>query len=125
MTFDDPRNPTGNWFTGERFEKALNVTLNSVVFRSADQELTTSGTYSEMASRLTELILLGLAVLAVRNRVNADPAATVVTAAGSLVADLPTHLSAGPTEVTVGRWGELNIFACPEEPNHPHRWSIQ
>ncbi|MGW4995143.1 hypothetical protein ACWEQ3_47500 [Streptomyces mirabilis] len=39
------------------------------MFRSADQELTTTGTYIEMASRLTEPILLGLAVLAVRNRV--------------------------------------------------------
>ena len=66
---DDPHNPTGNRFTGERFEKALNVTLNSVVFRSADQDLTTAGTYIEMTSRLTEPVLLGLAVLAVRNRV--------------------------------------------------------
>jgi hypothetical protein len=66
---DDPRNPTGNRFTGERFEKALNVTLNSVVFRSSGQDLTTAGTYIEMASRLTEPVLLGLAVLAVRNRV--------------------------------------------------------
>ncbi|AJE43362.1 hypothetical protein [Streptomyces nodosus] len=38
---------------------------------------------------------------------------------------LPARLSATPTEVTVGRWGELNIFTCPEEPTHPHRWSIQ
>ncbi|MET7289911.1 hypothetical protein [Streptomyces sp. NPDC005573] len=38
---------------------------------------------------------------------------------------LPPHPFATPTEVTVGRWGELNIFACPEEPAHPHRWSIQ
>ncbi|WP_330248553.1 pentapeptide repeat-containing protein [Streptomyces sp. NBC_00562] len=66
---DDAHNPTGNRFTGERFEKALNVTLNSVVFRSADQDLTTAGTYIEMTSRLTEPVLLGLAVLAVRNRV--------------------------------------------------------
>ncbi|MCX4976474.1 pentapeptide repeat-containing protein [Streptomyces sp. NBC_00620] len=66
---DDPENPTGNRFTGERFEKALNVTLNSVVFRSADQDLTTAGTYTEMASRLTEPVLLALAILAVRNRV--------------------------------------------------------
>ncbi|MET9460892.1 pentapeptide repeat-containing protein [Streptomyces canus] len=66
---DDPHNPTGNRFTGERFEKALNVTLNSVVFRSADQDLTTAGTYIEMTSRLAEPVLLGLAVLAVRNRV--------------------------------------------------------
>ncbi|MGA5453864.1 pentapeptide repeat-containing protein [Streptomyces umbrinus] len=66
---DDPHNPTGNRFTGERFEKALNVTLNSVVFRSSGQNLTTVGTYIEMASRLSEPVLLGLAVLAVRNRV--------------------------------------------------------
>lgn len=39
--------------------------------------------------------------------------------------DLPAHLLASPTEVVVGRWGELNVFACPEDPSHPHRWSIQ
>lgn len=39
--------------------------------------------------------------------------------------DLPAHRHAAPTGVTVGRWGELNIFACPEVPGHPHRWSIQ
>jgi hypothetical protein len=65
---DDPKKPAGNRFTGERFEKALNVTLNSVVFRSSGQDLTTAGTYIEMTSRLTEPVLLGLAVLAVRNR---------------------------------------------------------
>ncbi|GAA2312348.1 pentapeptide repeat-containing protein [Streptomyces kunmingensis] len=65
----DPQNPTRNRFTGERLEKALNVTLNSVVFRSSEQDLTTAGTYIEMASRVTEPVLLGLAVLAVRNRV--------------------------------------------------------
>ncbi|GAA2614845.1 hypothetical protein GCM10010304_79940 [Streptomyces roseoviolaceus] len=65
----DPQNPTGERFTGERFEKALNVTLDSVVFRSSGQDLTTAGTYIEMASRVTEPVLLGLAVLAVRNRV--------------------------------------------------------
>ncbi|MDX2815742.1 pentapeptide repeat-containing protein [Streptomyces sp. PA03-5A] len=66
---DDPQNPTGKRFTGKRFEKSLNVTLNSVVFRSSGQDLTTTGTYIEMVSRLTEPVLLGLAVLAVRNRV--------------------------------------------------------
>ncbi|MGA5198710.1 pentapeptide repeat-containing protein [Streptomyces exfoliatus] len=66
---EDPQNPTGNRFTSERFEKALNVTLNSVVFRSSGQDLTTAGTYIEMTSRLTEPVLLGLAILAVRNRV--------------------------------------------------------
>ncbi|MEW2458820.1 pentapeptide repeat-containing protein [Streptomyces albus] len=65
----DPRNPTGNRFTGERFEKALNVTLNSVVFRSSGQDLTTAGTYIEMTSRLVEPALLALAVLAVRGRI--------------------------------------------------------
>lgn len=66
---DDPTNPTGNRFTGERFEKALNTTFNSVLFRSSGQDLTTSGTYVEMVSRLAEPALLALAVLAVRNRV--------------------------------------------------------
>ncbi|GAA2405364.1 hypothetical protein GCM10010420_36330 [Streptomyces glaucosporus] len=65
----DPVNPTGDRFTGERFDKALGVTLNSVAFRSSGQYLTTFGTYTEMASRLAEPVLLGLAVLAVRNRV--------------------------------------------------------
>ncbi|MEU6460256.1 pentapeptide repeat-containing protein [Streptomyces sp. NPDC047065] len=66
---DDAQNPTGDRLTSKRFEKALNVTLNSVVFRSSGQDLTTAGTYIEMTSRLTEPVLLGLAVLAVRNRV--------------------------------------------------------
>ncbi|MGW1761658.1 pentapeptide repeat-containing protein [Streptomyces mirabilis] len=65
----DPQNPTGDRFTGKRFEKSLNVTLNSVVFRSSGQDLTTTGTYIEMVSRVAEPVLLGLAVLAVRNRV--------------------------------------------------------
>jgi hypothetical protein len=55
--------------TGKRGEKSLQVTLNSVIFRSAGQDLTTAGTYIEMASRLAEPVLLGLAVLAVRGRV--------------------------------------------------------
>ncbi|CAL9327437.1 hypothetical protein SUDANB38_05902 (plasmid) [Streptomyces sp. enrichment culture] len=57
---------------GKRFEKALNVTLNSVVFRSSGQDLTTAGTYIEMTSRLVEpalLALAALAVLAVRGRI--------------------------------------------------------
>ncbi|MER7236085.1 pentapeptide repeat-containing protein [Streptomyces olivaceus] len=65
----DPQNPTSDRFSGKRFEKALNITLNSVVFRSSGQNLTTTGTYIEMFSRVTEPVLLGLAVLAVRNRV--------------------------------------------------------
>ncbi|MFM9697854.1 pentapeptide repeat-containing protein [Streptomyces europaeiscabiei] len=68
----DPTNPTGPFHkrvTTDRFEKALRVVINSVIFRSSGQDLTTAGTYTEMASRLTEPILLGLAVLAVRSRV--------------------------------------------------------
>ncbi|MFE9861132.1 hypothetical protein [Streptomyces sp. NPDC005780] len=37
----------------------------------------------------------------------------------------PTHRHVSPTQVTVGRWGELNVFACPNDAEHPHRWSIQ
>ncbi len=55
--------------TNKRFEKALNVTLNSVSFRSSGQDLTTAGTYIEMTSRLLEPALLALAVLAVRGRI--------------------------------------------------------
>ncbi|MFJ1964036.1 pentapeptide repeat-containing protein [Streptomyces massasporeus] len=68
----DPVNPTGPWterLNTERFERALRVVINSVVFRSSGQDLTTAGTYTEMASRITEPILLGLAILAIRNRV--------------------------------------------------------
>ncbi|MEW5542719.1 pentapeptide repeat-containing protein [Streptomyces cyaneofuscatus] len=68
----DPVNPTGPLSergTSERFEKALRVVVNSVVFRSSGQDLTTIGTYTEMISRLAEPVLLGLAVLAVRSRV--------------------------------------------------------
>lgn len=39
--------------------------------------------------------------------------------------DLPTHRFATPTGVTVGRSGELNVFVCPTDPDHPPRWSIQ
>ncbi|TGB12114.1 pentapeptide repeat-containing protein [Streptomyces sp. MZ04] len=65
----DPKNPTGARFTTHRFEQALDATLNSVVFRSSGQDLTTAGGYIEMASRFTEPVLLGFAALAVRGRV--------------------------------------------------------
>lgn len=67
-----PRNPTGaltQRFSGKRVEKALQVVLNSVIFRSSGQNLTTVGTYTEMGSRFVEPVLLGLALLAVRGRV--------------------------------------------------------
>ncbi|WP_442816778.1 pentapeptide repeat-containing protein [Streptomyces sp. NBC_01304] len=68
----DPVNPSGplrSRITTDRWEKAMRIVVNSVVFRSSGQDLTTAGTYTEMASRLTEPVLLGLAVLAVRGRI--------------------------------------------------------
>ncbi|MEU3250265.1 pentapeptide repeat-containing protein [Streptomyces sp. NPDC006997] len=68
----DPVNPSGPYgrrLSSERFEKALRVVVNSVVFRSSGQELTVAGTYVDMASCVVEPALLGLAALAVRSRV--------------------------------------------------------
>ncbi|MEU0382886.1 pentapeptide repeat-containing protein [Streptomyces chartreusis] len=62
----------GGWsqrMTWTRAENATRVVVNSVVFRSSGQNLTTAGTYIEMASRLLEPTLLALAVLAVRGRI--------------------------------------------------------
>lgn len=56
-------------FTAARAQKAVDVVVNSVIFRSSGQDLTTVGRYTEMASRLTEPALLGLALLAIRGRV--------------------------------------------------------
>jgi hypothetical protein len=55
--------------TGKCAEKATRVVLNSVVFRSSGQNLTTAGAYIEMTSRFLEPVLLGLAALAIRGRV--------------------------------------------------------
>ncbi|MFD7621881.1 pentapeptide repeat-containing protein [Streptomyces sp. NPDC059802] len=68
----EPVNPNGSLakrVTLKRFEKSLRVVINSVVFRSSGQNLTTAGTYTEMLSRITEPALLGLAVLAIRSRI--------------------------------------------------------
>ncbi|MEK0099072.1 pentapeptide repeat-containing protein [Streptomyces sp. A475] len=62
----------GTWsqrMTWDRAEKATRVAVNSVVFRSSGQNLTTIGTYIEMVSRLLEPTLLALGVLAVRGRI--------------------------------------------------------
>ncbi|MHB9849125.1 pentapeptide repeat-containing protein [Streptomyces krungchingensis] len=61
--------PFGDRFNEERFDKTVQVVLNSVVFRSSGQDLTTVGTYTEMISRFTEPVLLALAVLAMRSRI--------------------------------------------------------
>ncbi|MEU9190316.1 pentapeptide repeat-containing protein [Streptomyces sp. NPDC048484] len=60
---------THDHLTGKRAEKAVRVVLNSVVFRSSGQNLTTAGTYIEMTSRFLEPVLLTLAALAIRGRV--------------------------------------------------------
>jgi len=62
----------GGWarrVTWARAEKGARVVVNSVVFRSSGQNLTTAGTYIEMTSRLLEPTLLALGVLAVRGRI--------------------------------------------------------
>ncbi|MEU8919043.1 pentapeptide repeat-containing protein [Streptomyces nigrescens] len=67
-----PENPDTSLsarLTSKRFEKSLRVVINSVIFRSSGQDLTTAGTYVEMSSRIVEPLFLGLAVLAVRGRV--------------------------------------------------------
>ncbi|GAA5707572.1 hypothetical protein Save01_08441 [Streptomyces avermitilis] len=65
----NPSGPLTERVTTERLEKGLRVVINSVIFRSSGQDLTATGTYTEMTSRLAEPVLLGLAVLAVRSRV--------------------------------------------------------
>ncbi|NSC24038.1 pentapeptide repeat-containing protein [Streptomyces albus subsp. chlorinus] len=60
--------PLPERFTAERAGKAVDVVLNSVVFRSSGPRLTRAGGYLEKAARLVEPTLLGLAVLAVRSR---------------------------------------------------------
>ncbi|NEB01935.1 pentapeptide repeat-containing protein [Streptomyces sp. SID13726] len=74
MTTDipDPVNPEGPYaarLSGQRFDKSLQVVVNSVIFRSAGQDLTTVGAYTEMGSRLAEPVLLGLGLLAIRGRI--------------------------------------------------------
>ncbi|SCK45636.1 Pentapeptide repeat-containing protein [Streptomyces sp. WMMB 714] len=55
-------------FTTARAQKAADVVINSVIFRSSGQSLTTAGRYTEMASRFAEPALLTLALLAIRGR---------------------------------------------------------
>ncbi|MEU2287836.1 pentapeptide repeat-containing protein [Streptomyces sp. NPDC013178] len=61
--------PLSQRWTADRATKAGRVVLNSVVFRSSDQDLTTAGTWIEMFSRFSEPVLLGLAALAARGRI--------------------------------------------------------
>ena len=61
--------PAGKRWTAQRTRTALEVTLNSIVFRTTDQPLTTAGTWTVDAARILGPVLLALTLLAVRNRV--------------------------------------------------------
>jgi uncharacterized protein YjbI with pentapeptide repeats len=52
-----------------RGERAIEITLNAVIFRGTDTQLTTTGRYIDILARLLGPLLLGLSVLAVRNQV--------------------------------------------------------
>jgi hypothetical protein len=53
----------------ERVEKATEVTLNAVIFRNPDADLTTPGRYFNVTIRILGPVLLGLTILAIRNQV--------------------------------------------------------
>jgi hypothetical protein len=53
----------------DRLEKATEVTLNAVIFRNPDADLTTPGRYLNIVIRILGPILLGLSLLAIRNQV--------------------------------------------------------
>jgi uncharacterized protein YjbI with pentapeptide repeats len=61
--------PASQRWTTERTRTAVEVTLESFVFRSTDQPLTTAGTWTTIAARILGPLLFALALLAVRNRV--------------------------------------------------------
>ena len=56
-------------WTRQRAQTALEVTLESFAFRSADQPLTAAGTWIAIAARISGPVLLALTLLALRNRV--------------------------------------------------------
>ena len=60
---------TGQQWTAQRTGTALQVTLDSVVFRTTDQPLTTAGIWTTTAARILGPVLLALALLAIRNRI--------------------------------------------------------
>jgi hypothetical protein len=59
---------TRRW-TRARADQAVRVALGAVVFRDADQQLTTAGLYTTLVARFIGPILLALAALALRGRV--------------------------------------------------------
>jgi hypothetical protein len=61
--------PANQRWTRERTRTALEVTLESIVFRSTDQPLTGAGIWTTDAARILGPVLLALTLLAARNRV--------------------------------------------------------
>jgi len=61
--------PASQRWTGKRTQTALEVTLESIAFRTTTQPLTPAGTWITIAARILGPILLALTLLAVRNRV--------------------------------------------------------
>jgi uncharacterized protein YjbI with pentapeptide repeats len=66
----EPRLPQGHarW-TLERARTALEVAVDSFAFRSTDQLLTASGVWTTIVARVLGPILIGLSLLAIRNRI--------------------------------------------------------
>jgi hypothetical protein len=60
---------TSRFSDPKRLERAVRGALSAVVFRDIGQQLTVVGRYTEMAARFLGPVLLGLALLSVRNRV--------------------------------------------------------
>jgi len=61
--------PAPQRWTGQRTRTALEVTIDSIVFRTTDQPLTAAGAWITDAARILGPVLLALALLAVRGRV--------------------------------------------------------
>jgi hypothetical protein len=68
VTTPQPPSARQRWTT-ERTRTAVEVTLESIVFRSTDQPLTSAGIWTTDAARILGPVLLALTLLAARNRV--------------------------------------------------------
>jgi hypothetical protein len=61
--------PASERWTIQRTRTALQVTLESVAFRTTNEPLTPAGTWITIAARILGPVLLALTLLAIRNRV--------------------------------------------------------
>jgi hypothetical protein len=60
-------NPVGS--APARAEQATEITLDAVIFRGANTQLTTTGRYLDLLARILGPLFLGLSALTIRNRV--------------------------------------------------------